>query len=528
MSAPSQRTRPLLGHCASQLAQLESARLTLQTRLDGGRSWEDRNRLGQFATPAALANDIVTAAVALLDRRERLRFLDLAIGTGAFYSALLRVSARPLQAAAGFEIDPHYAVESRRLWSKTPLDLHIADFTAATPPHSEAEKSNLVICNPPYVRHHHLARSRKDRLQRGVTDLGTPLNGLSGLYCYFLVLSRVWMTRGGVAAWLVPSEFLDVNYGAAVKRFLRERVTLLRIHRFHAADVQFEDALVSSCVFFRNEPPPAGHCVEFTSGGPLSRPHTTERVVAECLRPVGKWARASRRNRRESRTSVGIKLGDLFEIKRGLATGCNDFFILSPVQARDLRIPRRFLKPILPSPRHLDVEEVEADSRGDPVVEPRRFLMECSLPPGELERECAALWDYLEAGRSQHIDQRYLCRHRRPWYLQEHRPPAPLLCTYMGRSHGKNGGPFRFILNHSRATAANVYLLLYPKPRPSGVLSCSPGLLRTIWMRLRSIGRGALVEEGRVYGGGLHKLEPRELANVRVDGVIQALEETQG
>ena len=43
-----------------------------------------------------------------------------------------------------------------------------------------------------------------------------------------------------------------------------------------------------------------------------------------------------------------------------------------------------------------------------------------------------------------------------------------------------------------------------------------------MWELLNSIQPGELLDEGRVYGGGLHKLEPNELANVRADG-IQAL-----
>ena len=41
-----------------------------------------------------------------------------------------------------------------------------------------------------------------------------------------------------------------------MERYLRERVTLLHIHRFDPGDVQFADALVSSAVvWFRNSPP---------------------------------------------------------------------------------------------------------------------------------------------------------------------------------------------------------------------------------------------------------------------------------
>jgi len=70
---------------------LENQRLRLQTELDSGKTQAERNRLGQFATPTALAVDILTYAATLLSVDEKIRFLDPAIGTGAFYSALRTV-----------------------------------------------------------------------------------------------------------------------------------------------------------------------------------------------------------------------------------------------------------------------------------------------------------------------------------------------------------------------------------------------------------------------------------------------------
>jgi hypothetical protein len=50
-----------------------------------------------------------------------------------------------------------------------------------------------------------------------------------------------------------------------------------------------------------------------------------------------------------------------------------------------------------------------------------------------------------------------------------------------------------------------------------------PELLRTIWQNLNKIPVEVLIGEGRVYGGGLHKMEPRELANAPADGVLHSL-----
>ena len=42
----------------------------------------------------------------------------------------------------------------------------------------------------------------------------------------------------------------------------------------------------------------------------------------------------------------------------------------------------------------------------------------------------------------------------------------------------------------------------------------SPQLKRQVWEFLNDIGSKEMLNEGRVYGGGLHKLEPREFGRV--------------
>ena len=85
----------------------------------------------------------------------------------------------------------------------------------------------------------------------------------------------------------------------------------------------------------------------------------------------------------------------------------------------------------------------------------------------------------------------------------------------MGRGDNKNGRPFRFILNRSKATVANVYLAMYPTPALTRAMADDPSLVQTVWQRLNRITPEELLGEGRVYGGGLHKLEPKELSGER-------------
>ena len=230
------------------ISTIEEKRLIEQQRLDNLKSAKERNQWGQFATPPALAEDILRYAHALIGGQgESIRFLDPAIGTGSFYAALRKVFAGEDIEAAGVELDPDFAKTAQYLWGETGLRVLQADFTALQPP--SGDRFNLIVSNPPYVRHHHIDTAAKEGLQRLVMlQHRIRISGLAGLYCYFLLLSDAWLESGGLSIWLIPSEFMDVNYGQAVKHYLTERVELVHIHRFSPADAQFSDAcLLCNC-----------------------------------------------------------------------------------------------------------------------------------------------------------------------------------------------------------------------------------------------------------------------------------------
>ncbi len=52
----------------------------------------------------------------------------------------------------------------------------------------------------------------------------------------------------------------------------------------------------------------------------------------------------------------------------------------------------------------------------------------------------------------------------------------------------------------------------------------TPELKEYLIEALRKITGKAMLEEGRVYGGGMHKMEPRELANVPASEISSVLE----
>lgn len=410
--------------------------------------------------------------------------------------------------AAGFEVDEHYGRPAQALWRGFPIDIRIADFLCQPPP---VEKFNCLVANPPYVRHHYIDAAVKadlrGRVERG---FGVKMSALAGLYCYFMLLSTSWLAEGGVSCWLVPAEFLDVNYGGAVKQFLVSRARLLRVHRFEADSVQFDDALVSSCVVvFRNVPPGGGLSAEFTSGGSLKEPASRMSVPIDSLRPSDKWTPLF--SPRATRPGHKHVLGDFFKVKRGVATGDNGFFIVKTEDARARGIADDFLVPIMPAPRHLPKDATT-------VEESDLSLFSCAADEPTLRSRHPSTWRYVEQGASQGVPSGYICRQRRPWYCCPRPAPAPFVVPYMGRTDGA----FRFIWNAGRFVTANVYLNLHPLPQYAAALRQS-GNLRTIWRALNSIPPDVMEAHGRVYGGGLRKYGPGELMGLPADRMAEVL-----
>jgi adenine-specific DNA-methyltransferase len=336
----------------STIIESESLRRSEQERLDGLKTARERNKLGQFATPPALALDIAKFVWNRVKKRKgQLAFLDPAIGTGSFFAALLQqFPADRIERATGIEIDKLFADTAATIWTERGLRIVHGDFADQKPD----EPYNVVLTNPPYVRHHHLAGKQKQQLgQLAFEATGLRLSGLAGLYCYFLLIAHSWTADRGTAAWLIPSEFMDVNYGEQVKRYLTEQVSLLRIHRYCPSDVQFDDALVSSAiVVFEKSPPKPDHKPVISFGGTLAKPAKSQAISLAELRETRKWTSLPRQAH-NGLHRPGFTLGDLFTVKRGIATGGNSFFIVPKAELRRLGIPLEVVRPILPSPRFL-------------------------------------------------------------------------------------------------------------------------------------------------------------------------------
>ena len=495
---------------------VEHVRFLRQQEVDLSKTDEERNRLGQFSTPFPLACQMVARTFSHHRHNQWSipHMLEPSCGSGAFISALLADASRNFT-LTGLELDAAYADIAIDLFSRQDIDIVKDDFFRFADTAQHRKTFDMIVANPPYVRHHHIPFDDKVHHQSQVLrSLGIQVNGLSGLYVYFILLADALLKEDAVSTWLIPSEFLYTNYGKALREYLLTKVTLLELHLFATEDVQFDDALVSSCIVtYRKTTPPAGGEFLFSSGR-YGFPSVRLSVKTQTLNPLTKWTFGAKPE--SDMNDTGIPLSEFFHVTRGIATGNNGFFVLDARQASALEIERETLIPLLPGPRFLSAPIIEADEQGEPLVDKPRYLLSVDLSPEDAKQRYPFAYRYLEKGKQSGISEGGLCRMRRLWYAQEKRAPSLYLASYMGRTGANGKQAIRFFLNRSKGIVTNGFICLYPKSFLRDLIADSVDRETELLNVLNAIPSTCVEAAGRHYGGGLKKIEPRELAGIRL------------
>lgn len=482
-----------------------------------------------YVTPPEYARDMAQCALAAFgDDSKKIFFGDSAIGTGALFIAIKRLvdtvnsdenKNYSFGSAIGIDIDERMAKEAFLRCSKRDLVVIYGD--AISPSIDLGKKRNMMIVNPPYNRHEEIPeeyREKAKKLAEVQTGIQVPAN--AGLYVYHLLIMDKWLDDNGIAVWLLPSIFMQSRYGKAIRQYLTNNVQLVRLHIYDEEKLQFDDTMISTTIIvFKKVPPVKSQKVVVTYGDSINEPQFSKIFDLDCLnKEIDNWRNLIVNSKKNTpHPSLDIRFSALFDIKRGLATGANSFFVIERNKAKEYGIPDVALKPILPKARYLQSLVIRSKDDGYPDVEPQMALIDCDLDEETIKSKYPAFFDYLQKAKEKGKDgktivDRTLVKSRKPWYKQELRDPPLFLLTYMGRNK-KDLPPLYFLLNQSEAVALNTYLLLYPKSWLMKIIENNELLCKKLLSALNHSAKKIIAQQTRVYSGGLQKLEPNELKN---------------
>jgi adenine-specific DNA-methyltransferase len=453
------------------------------------RTLEERKRSGQFFTSPEVAKWALSQPN-LLPGDD---VCDAGAGTAVFAQAIMQTRVA-INSYVGIENDPILALcaahvleligapATYKVWYANFLTLDDSAFRK-----HHLNLPNVVVSNPPFVRSRYLFGL--DRLRQELkAKLGFVPSSLSGSGSYFLsraaalTTSNEWAGKGRKPRLLF---FLPKEYGGAAHAH-KLREDLRKMHRWNCQEYGIPHAQTGV-----DRHPSNALALFFVFEQRKAATHVSVRAA-----------------------DTTVRVSDILQIRRGISTGCNDFFVLNEEEARRRRLTEKLgLRRVLPTRIHLP-DRVFTETYWHELRERGYPCWLLVLPDGKIKDFDRAVQEYLREGLRRGLHATPTAKTLRTWFSLPAKRPADVFITYFFR------GTPRFILNEARVfNLTNIlggrFTSLVGNAAAQELIVNALNKQAIDWMH----GKGA----GREYKGGLRKIEPRELSNLPVGTSILRL-----
>lgn len=459
-----------------------------------------RKKYAQFFTPPIIAE---VMAEWVLKNAELNTILEPAFGLGIFSRTLLE--SKPDLSITGYEIDRNILSAARDLFSTHPnVELRNKDYIFS--PWDQLYDG--ILCNPPYFKFHDY--DNKPALEEFSKVKDFELSGFTNLHSLFLLKSAHQLKPSGRAAYIVPSEFLNSDYGKRVKRYLLSSGTLRHILIIDFKENVFDDALTTaSIILLANDS--HHNSVQFTEISTLQDLNIFRDTIqrypnfsgshihrSEDLDPNAKW-RNYFEQQHSSQFSALVPFTKFGKVSRGIATGSNDYFVFNKSRAEKEKLKEKYLLPCIVKSSDVANTFFSYEDFLDLKKRDRNVYLFNGLNAKDPH-----VSSYIEAGEKDEIHKKYLTASRKPWYSLENRPPSPIWVGVFNR----NG--LRFVRNTAGISNLTTFHSVYIQPGYEEFTDLFFAYLLT------PTARRILEENRREYGNGLQKFEPNDLNGSKV------------
>lgn len=477
---------------------------SLEIEYSKSTSIEHRKKFAQFFTPLPIAD---LMAKWILGSENLKTVLEPAFGLGIFSRVILE-HKRNLN-IKGFEIDFKIYEKAKTAFLSNPnVSIFLEDYLF----NDWENKYDGIICNPPYFKFHDY--DNKKTLKEIESKLNCRLTGFTNIYTLFFLKSIFQLNKNGRAAYIVPSEFLNSDYGKLVKSYLIKSKTLRHIAVIDFEENVFDDALTTASIIFCANDNQAEK-VRFSNVHSLDDLEKIEQLISDYpnyskssktisfseLNPKIKW-RAYYQEQNSTKFKHLVPFTNFAKAVRGIATGANEYFVFNQSKAAKFSISERYLLPCVC--KAFDVKNSFFTNKDFQTLKEHNrhvFLLNAvDTTNNNVEK-------YLQKGIDEGVDKKYLTASRSPWYSLENRSPSPIWVSVFNR----NG--LKFIRNEANISNLTTFHCIYPNQ--TGLFFNADIDLLFAYL-LTNVAKEIFDDNRREYGNGLKKFEPNDLNKAKM------------
>ncbi len=390
----------------------------------------------------------------------------------------------------------------------------LSDFLNVKPTDFRISNFDVVIGNPPYVALDDMYMKQRRSAKRSMPARSPLLHGKISLWAYFVLHSLQFLKVSGRMAWLLPGSLVHSVYGKQLIKVLEQRFGRLLLVPIQQKLFTQDGVKETTVVLLAEgwEEGPATNGVEiFNDVRSLEHFEETLSLVrnsdlaGKVLNKSSNYSSLTEQGRSlyeliSERPEVK-ELGDLLDIKIGIVTGNNKFFVINEEVSRDKKLLNGDLKLIFSK---LEIAPGLRVTKGD-LRRAKANNLRCLLINTSNLKQKSSLSRYVLSYKKKDRTKVLTFKKRTVWHQPDDGKDPDAFFSYMSDFMP------RLIINVAKTTCTNsIHRVYFPKNTPSA-------LKKLVGISLATTYSGLSAEiEGRCYGDGVLKHEPSEAKRIRV------------
>jgi adenine-specific DNA-methyltransferase len=451
-----------------------------------------RKKFAQFFTPLSIAKFMVNW---IFKDNNIKTLLEPAFGLGIF--SRLALEKNKNIKIKGFDIDETIYSKASNNFKSNNIDLYLEDYLY----NDWNNKYDAIVCNPPYLKFHDY--KNLETLQEIKKRLNIDLSGFTNIYTLFLLKSIYQLKQNGKMAYIVPSEFLNSNYGKNIKKYLLESHSLKEIIIFDFKESIFNKAVTTNAILFLEKT--QNNTLNFTNIDNIFQLNNFDKIEKKSYSYTNidynvKWKKYYQKQNSLKYKNL-IPFNSIAKVKRGIATGANKYFIFNIKKAEKYNIDVKYLLPCITASKDIELPIFTNNDFNNLKDNNKNIFLFNGT-----NQDDSYIKEYILYGEEQNIHKRHLTSKRKPWYKLENRLPAPILVGVFNR----NG--LKFIRNEANITTLTTFHCIYLKDN----LFQDIDIDLLFAYLLTDTAKEIFNDESREYGNGLKKFEPNDLNNAKI------------
>lgn len=256
--------------------------------------------------------------------------LEPSVGDGRFIDEFLKLSS--IDNIVGVEIYQEKTKELERKNYPNKVNIINSDFLVYI--QNCIERFQLIIGNPPYINIKNMDKDFLDIGRSICKELELPERLLQNSWVAFVLSSIKLLDNNGVIFFVLPTEFLQVQYAEKLRSFLEENFNTIHILSF--SERMFPDIEQEACLVYLTNEEEALPYISYKQYERLNSDECLFESRIERNKPLKKWSNAILSDYDIdllNRIATNYKrIGEIAESAPGIVTAANSKFILNETE----------------------------------------------------------------------------------------------------------------------------------------------------------------------------------------------------